>query len=189
MLEQLGLAGPQPECDLDVSTEDCDEPAGASLPQVANSTDVSEAPELGPTGVQGFKNKVDELARRLPLPVDPEISWDALTDSDDDETVTDDSGADFESPDPGGRAVAAEVDTSSALSPAMQGRLAGKRTGWFLSLHGEREVSALTGQNGDTAAPGLAGRLAGKGSDSDGMQEYVIDRVLLTDGGSKRFVL
>ena len=98
MLEQLGLAGPRPECDSDTSTEDYDEPTGAPFPQVGNIPDVSGAPELGPTGVKRFKDKVDELAQRLRLPVDPEISWDDLTGSDEDETVTDVSGVDFESP-------------------------------------------------------------------------------------------
>ena len=69
MLEQLGLAGPQPECDSDASTEDYDEPTGAPFPQVGNIHDVSGAPELGPTGVKWFKDKVDALAQRLPLPV------------------------------------------------------------------------------------------------------------------------
>ena len=189
MLEQLGLSGPQPEGDSDVSTEDYDEPAVAPPPQAGNSTDVSGAPELEASGVKRFKDKVDELAKRLPLPVDPEISWDDLTGSDEDETVTDDSGVDFESPEPGGRAVAADVETSSALSPAMQGRLAGKGTGGYLSSRQVRVARTLTGPKEGTTVPGLAGRLAGKDSEDDGVQEYVIDRVLMTDGGHRRYVL
>ena len=78
MLEQLGLSGPQPECDSNVSTEEYDEPAAAPLPQAGNVTNVSGAPEQEANGAKRFKDKVDELAKRLPLPVDPEISWDAV---------------------------------------------------------------------------------------------------------------
>ena len=112
-----------------------------------------------------------------------------LTGSDEEETVTDDSGVDFESPEPGGRAVAADVDTGSDLSPAMQGCLAGKGTGGYLSSHQGRMARTVTGPKEGTTVPGLAGRLAGKDSEDNGVQEYVIDRILMTDGGHRRYML
>ena len=144
MLEQLDLLGPQPECDSDVSTEEYDEPLIAPLPQAGNSTNVSGPPEQEVNGVTRFKDKVDELAKRLPLPVDLEISWDDLSGSDEEETDTDDSGVDFESPEPGGRVVAPGADAGSDLSPAMQGRLAGKVTGGYISSRRGRMVRSLT---------------------------------------------
>ena len=143
ILEQLGLAGSQPEGYSDVSTEEYEKPPFDPLPQAGNSTNVSGAPEQEVNGVKRFKAKVDELAIRLPLPVDPAISWDNLTGSDE-KTVTDDSGVDFESPEPGGRAVVPDVDTGSDLSPAMQGRLAGKGTGGYLSSRQGRMMRTLT---------------------------------------------
>ena len=120
--------------------------------------------------------------------MDPEINWEDLTGSDE-ETVTDDSGVDFESPEPGGRAVVPDVDTGSDLSPAIQGRLAGNVTGGHPSSRQWRMGRTLAGPKDKTMVSGSDSRLAGKDSEDDGVQEYVIDRVLMTDGGHRRYVL